>query len=160
MPKATSGEKKGKEERGGAVSFSTKITDISAMSDIVEQLASIGVTTSNAFLERGATPEGRAALSSETGIDQVILLQRLYLTDLERVSGIAWETANLLVHAGVSTVPDLAYRNPEDLHPHIKATNDTHKILKRAPTLAQVRGWVEHARELQTVIIFAGSETF
>jgi predicted flap endonuclease-1-like 5' DNA nuclease len=141
---------------GGAVSFATKLRAIPGLNpELVARLAEIGITDNAALLARGATPEGRDELAA--GIDQVQLLQALYLMDLERVDGVSWNSAALLTGAGVTTVPDLAFRTAEDLLPQIQRANAELGIVKRLPTAKTIKGWIEHARELPQAIFFGGN---
>jgi Domain of unknown function (DUF4332) len=142
----------------GAVSFATKLRAISALSpELVAKLATIGITDSATLLERGAMPEGRDAIAATTGLDAVQLLQALYIIDLERVDGIAWASAALLAAAGVTTVPDLAFRNADDLLPQLQRANAELGHVKRLPSAKAIKGWIDHARELPQVIFFGGN---
>lgn len=143
---------------GGAVSFATKLRSITALNpELVARLAEIGIVDNGALLERGATPEGRDAIVAAAGVDQVQLLQALYLMDLERVDGVSWNSAALLTGAGVTTVPDLAFRIAEDLLPQLQRANAELGLVKRLPSAKAIRGWVEHARGLPQAIFFGGN---
>ncbi len=58
------------------------------------------------------------------------------------------EYADLLETAGVDTVPELAQRNPENLHKKIVAINADKKLVRQLPGLNQVREWIEQAKRL------------
>lgn len=148
----------GKKGRGGAVSFATKLRSIPGLApELVAKLAEIGIAENTTLLARGARPEGRDDLVAATGVDQVQLLQALYLTDLERVDGISWNSAALLAAAGVTTVPDLAFRVPEDLLPQLQRANGELGLVKRLPTAKAVAAWIDHARGLPQAIFFGGN---
>lgn len=143
---------------GGAVSFGTKLKSIASLSpELVKQLATIDILDNATLLQRGAYPEGRAEICASTGIDQLQLLQALYLMDLERIDGISWTTGTLLTAAGVTTVPDLAFRVAEDLMPQLQRANSELNLVKRLPTVKVVKGWIEHARSLPQAIFFEGN---
>jgi hypothetical protein len=143
---------------GGAVSFAAKLRTIGVLSpELVNKLAEHGILDNGTLLERGALPEGRDALTAASGIDPVELLRALYLMDLERVDGIAWNSGALLTAAGVTTVPDLAFRSAEDLLPQMQRANAELNLVKRLPSLKAVKGWIEHARGLPQVIFFGGN---
>lgn len=143
---------------GGAVSFATKLRSIPGLNpELVAKLATIGITDNGTLLSRGATPAGRDAIVAAAGVDQVQLLQALYLMDLERVDGVSWNSAALLAGAGVTTVPDLAFRVAEDLLPQLQRANAEQGLVKRLPTAKTIKGWVEHARGLPQVIFFGGN---
>jgi hypothetical protein len=142
----------------GAVSFMTKLRTIAALdAGLVAKLSEVGIVDNVGLLERGATPEGRDQICAATGVDPVQLLQALYLMDLERVDGVSWNSASLLAAAGVTTVPDLAFRSAEDLLPQLQRANQELGLLKRLPAARSVKGWVEHARSLPQVIFFGGN---
>jgi predicted flap endonuclease-1-like 5' DNA nuclease len=143
---------------GGAVSFGTKLKAIAGLSpELVAKLAGIEITDNATLLARGAQPEGRDEICNATGIDQVDLLQALYLMDLERIDGVSWTNAALLTAAGVTTVPDLAFRNAADLLPQLQRANGELGLLKRLPTAKTVTGWIDHAKGLPQSIYFGGN---
>lgn len=142
----------------GAVSFMAKLRTIAALdAGLVTRLAEIEIVDNVGLLERGAMPEGRDQICAAAGVDPVQLLQALYLMDLERVDGVSWNSASLLAAAGVATVPDLAFRNAEDLLPQLQRANQELGLLKRLPAARSVKGWIEHARSLPQVIFFGGN---
>jgi hypothetical protein len=143
---------------GGAVSFATKLRSVPGLNpELVAKLAEIGIADNTTLLARGARPEGRDELAAATGIDQVQLLQALYLMDLERVDGVSWASAALLTGAGVTTVPDLAFRVAEDLLPQLQRANGELGLVKRLPTAKALKGWIDHARGLPQAIFFGGN---
>mgnify|MGYP002779514856 CR=1 FL=1 len=143
---------------GGAVSFATKLRAIPGLKpELVARLAEIGIADNGTLLARGSMPEGRDAIVAASGLDQVALLQALYVMDLERVDGISWNSAALLTAAGVTTVPDLAFRTAEDLLPQLQRANAELGLVKRLPTAKAVKGWIDHARNLPQAIFFGGN---
>ncbi|MFV9505820.1 MAG: DUF4332 domain-containing protein [Oscillochloridaceae bacterium umkhey_bin13] len=143
---------------GGAVSFGTKLKSIASLNpELVKQLATIDILDNATLLQRGAYPEGRAELCASAGIDHLQLLQALYLMDLERIDGVSWVTGSLLTAAGVTTVPDLAFRVAEDLMPQLQRANAELGLVKRLPTAKALKGWIEHARGLPQAIFFEGN---
>lgn len=143
---------------GGAVSFATKLRAIPGLNpELVAKLAAVGIADNGTLLARGATPEGRAEIGAAAGADQVQLLQALYLMDLERVDGISWNSGALLTAAGVTTVPDLAFRTAEDLLPQLQRANGELGLMKRLPTARAIKGWIDHARGLPQAIFFGGN---
>jgi predicted flap endonuclease-1-like 5' DNA nuclease len=124
----------------------------------VQQLAASGIETSDQLLRDGATPEARSAVTNASGVDPVQLLVWVCRIDLERIKGVAWDYARLLTGSGVTTVPDLATRTAEKLHSQIGATNRAHKLVRRPPTLVQVRDWIDQARELAAIVTLEAGE--
>ena len=118
------------------------------------KLREAGIGTTEALLEKGATPQGRDELATATGISPKLIMEWVNLADLSRVKGIGEEYADLLEEAGVDTVPELAQRNPENLHAKLGEVNEAKNLVRRLPTLSQVTGWVAQAKELPRVITY------
>lgn len=111
-----------------------------------------GIKTVEALLEACANPKGRKELASSTGIEEKDILTWTNRADLARVKGIATQNADLLEAAGVDTVPELAQRNPENLHTAILEENNKNKIVSKMASLNQVKDWVEQAKNLPRAI--------
>ena len=90
----------------------------------MEKLREAGIETSEALLERGATPEGRADLALQTGISPELILHWVNQADLVRIEGIGAEQAGLLEETGVDTIAELAQRSPERLHRRLLEVNE------------------------------------
>jgi sporulation protein YlmC with PRC-barrel domain len=63
------------------------------------------------------------------------------------IKGVGKGYADLLAAAGVDTVPELAERAAESLHQKLLEANEERRLVRRPPTLAQVKGWAEQARQ-------------
>ncbi len=59
-----------------------------------------------------------------------------------------------LEEAGVDTVPELAQRNPENLHKAMVNINADKKLVRKLPTQSQVAAWVAQAKELPRAITY------
>lgn len=133
----------------------TNIIDIEGIGKVyAAKLAAANITTTQALLERGATPKGRQDLAEQTQISGKLILEWVNLADLLRIKGIGEEFSDLLEEAGVDTVPELAQRNPENLHQKMIEVNEAKNLVRRVPGLAQVRDWVAQAKELPRVITY------
>jgi predicted flap endonuclease-1-like 5' DNA nuclease len=142
----------------GAVSVATKLRSVAGLDpELVAKLAAIGIADNATLLARGAQPEGRDELLAATGVDPVKLLHALYVMDLERIDGVSWTNASLLTAAGVTTVPDLAFRIADDLLPQLQRANVELGLLKRLPSAKAVAGWIAHAKALPQVLYFGGN---
>ncbi len=117
-----------------------------------EKLKSVGVLTALDLLKSGATRKGRSEIVEETGISQKLVLRWVNQADLYRVKGIGSEYAELLEAAGVDTVVELSGRKAENLHLAMLNVNQDKKLVRQAPSLNQVIGWIEHARQLPRII--------
>jgi predicted flap endonuclease-1-like 5' DNA nuclease len=112
------------------------------------KLNKAGVNTTDELLEVGGTRRGRRELSEKTGISETILLEWVNKADFFRIKGIGEEYSDLLTEAGVNTVIELARRNPENLHETLVGVNNAKNLVRRSPTLNQIKDWIEQAKNL------------
>jgi predicted flap endonuclease-1-like 5' DNA nuclease len=119
-----------------------------------QKLQEVGIETTEALLEKGATPQGRKALAEETGISGKLILEWVNHVDLFRIKGIGEEYADLLEEAGVDTVPELAQRNAENLYAKLKEVNEAKNLVRRLPAQSQVVDWIEQAKALPRKITY------
>ncbi|HPN35378.1 MAG TPA: DUF4332 domain-containing protein [bacterium] len=119
-----------------------------------EKLKPAGITTVSALLTKGAGPQDRRNLEAATGISHELLLRWINHADLMRVKGIGPEYAELLEAAGVDSLPELAQRNAENLHPAMMACNGEKKLVRRPPSLKQVKSWIKQANHLPRAITY------
>jgi predicted flap endonuclease-1-like 5' DNA nuclease len=113
-----------------------------------------GVTTTEALLEAAASPKQREDLASKTGIPEKLVLEFANLADLFRIKGVGEEYSDLLEEAGVDTVVELAQRNADNLHEALRKTNEREALVRRLPTLKQVKDWVAQAKKLPRVLTY------
>ncbi len=116
------------------------------------KLKAIGIATALDLLRQGATRRGRTEIVEKSGITQKLVLKWINQADMYRIKGIGSEYAELLEAAGVDTVVELAARRPENLHPTLLETNELKKLTRQAPSLNQVKDWIEQASNLPRVI--------
>lgn len=122
--------------------------------EYARRLEEVGITTVEALLERGATPQGRAELAEKTGISPTLILKWVNRADLFRITGIGEEYTDLLEAAGVDTVPELAQRNPDNLYEKLVAVNQEKKLVRRLPSRDDVRNWIEQVKTLPRVVTY------
>ena len=72
-----------------------------------EKLKTIGVTTTDVLLEKGATKKGRTQIADLSGINEKLILKCVNHSDVFRVEGVSGQYAELLEAAGVATVEGL-----------------------------------------------------
>ena len=113
-----------------------------------KKLMEAGIKMTDDLLEAGSTPKGREELAEKTGISSKLILEWVNLSDLLRIKGVGEEYSDLLEEAGVDTVVELSRRNPENLHAKIVEINKEKKLVRKPPTLDDVRGWIEQAKKL------------
>jgi predicted flap endonuclease-1-like 5' DNA nuclease len=120
----------------------------------VGKLAAVGVSTTQGLLKAGGAPVGRRELAKKTGISEKLILEWVNLADLFRIKGVGEEYSDLLEEAGVDTVKELRNRNPENLYEALKATNAEKKLVRRTPSLLEVKSWVAHAKSLEPMVTY------
>jgi predicted flap endonuclease-1-like 5' DNA nuclease len=119
-----------------------------------QKLQAAGIATTQALLEKGASPQGRTEIAEKTGISEKLILEWVNHVDLFRIKGVGEEYSDLLEEAGVDTIPELAQRNPEHLHQKLIAVNQEKKLVRQLPTRSQVSDWIEQAKRLPRVITY------
>jgi predicted flap endonuclease-1-like 5' DNA nuclease len=131
------------------------LTDLEGIGEVYEaKLKEAGITKTIDILIVGATPGGRKRIAASTGISMKYILEWVNIVDLFRIKGVGVEYAFLLREAGVDTVPELAQRNPNNLHQKILEVNDRKNLVRRTPALSQVESWVAQARKLPRMITY------
>jgi predicted flap endonuclease-1-like 5' DNA nuclease len=119
-----------------------------------QKLKDAGISTTEALLEKGASPKGRKAIAEKAGISETLILRWVNHVDLFRIKGVGGQYAELLEVAGVDTVLELAQRNAENLYQKLVAVNQEKKLVRQLPTQVQVSDWVAQAKRLPRVITY------
>lgn len=133
----------------------SKVIDIEGIGPVyAEKLAAVGIKTTEALLEAGKTPKARKELEEKTGISGNLLLEWINRADLFRIKGVGEEYSDLLEAAGVDTVPELAQRNPVNLHQQLVAVNKEKKLVRQLPGANAVQSWVAQAKALPRIVTY------
>ena len=119
-----------------------------------DKLKAVGISTTEAYLERAKDPKGRKALAEETGIDDKRILKWANMADLMRISGVGEEYSELLEAAGVDTVKELKHRNAANLAEKMKEVNEEKKLVRQVPGESSVEKWVEQAKTLAPMMTY------
>ena len=132
-----------------------KLTEIEGIGEAYAQkLQEAGVGTLEQLLEKGAAPTGRKEIAEKAGVSEKLILRWANMADLFRIKGVGEEYADLLEAAGVDSVPELAQRNPENLHNKLAEVNEAKNLVRRVPTVEEVGGWVGQAKQLPRVLTY------
>ncbi len=118
------------------------------------KLKAVGIGTTEALLDRCATPQGRKDVAEATGISLKLVLEWANRADLMRIKGVSTQYSDLLEAAGVDTVPELAQRNAQNLHKTMVTTNEDKKLVRQLPTANQVADWVQQAKGLPRALTY------
>jgi predicted flap endonuclease-1-like 5' DNA nuclease len=116
--------------------------------ELEAKLKKLNIYNCDQLLHAATTPEGRQALAKQTKADTQAILELANRADLARVRGVGGVFSDLLEHAGVDTVKELARRRPDNLHAKLLETNVDRSLAGRLPTLDAVADWVSQAKEL------------
>jgi hypothetical protein len=118
------------------------------------KLKSLGIRTTDALLEAARTVKGRKALATRTGISERQLLEWANMSDYMRIPGMGMAKIGLVRAAGVTTVRELALRNPVRLAQNMKDVNTRRKLVRVLPSEKSVEQLIAQARKLQPKITY------
>jgi hypothetical protein len=91
-------------------------------------------------------------MAQKLDVDEHTVLRWANLADRMRIKGVREPYAELLKDAGVDTVRELKYRNPERLVEKMKAANARNKRVRLLPSEKRVERWILAARKLDPKI--------
>ena len=118
------------------------------------KLKSLGIRTTDALLEAARTVKGRKALSAKTAISEQQLLEWANVADYMRIPGMGRAKVGLVRAAGVTTVRELALRNPARLAQNMREVNTRRKLVRVLPSEKSVEQLIAQARKLQPKISY------
>jgi len=131
------------------------ISEIEGMTAFAaSKLKALGIRTTDALLEAARTVKGRKALAAKTGISEQLLLDWANVADYMRIPGMGKAKVCLVRAAGVTTVRELAHRNPARLAQNIKEVNTRRKLVRILPSEKSVGQIIEQARKLEPKISY------
>ena len=110
------------------------------------------IRTTNRLLEQAKSPKKRLMLAKRTGIPVNQILRCTTMADRLRVKGVGRDHAELLEAAGVKTVQDLRYRNPENLASAMAAAVKSGKLRQLPPSAKMISRWIEDAKKLKVEV--------
>jgi predicted RecB family nuclease len=118
------------------------------------KLKAQGIRTTDALLEAASTVKGRKALSARTGISEQQLLEWANVSDYMRIPGMGRAKVGLVRAAGVTTVRELAYRNPARLAQSMREANEKKKLVRILPSEKSVCDIIAKAKKLPPKITY------
>ena len=118
------------------------------------KLKSLGIRTTDALLEAARTVKGRKALAARSGISEQQLLEWANVADYMRIPGMGRAKVGLVRAAGVTTVRELALRNPARLARNMRDVNTRRKLVRVLPSEKWVEQLIAQARKLQPKISY------
>lgn len=134
------------------------VVDVASLEGIKEEhalkLVKAGVKSFENLLERGRDRNGRKELSGATGLGENDVLTLINRADLARIKGVGFAWSELLEASGVDTVPELAQRNPLNLHAKMQEVNKQKKMVQQLPSIDQLKAWIGQAKKLPRIIMY------
>jgi len=130
----------------------SKIEGMTAFS--ASKLKSLGIRTTDSLLEAARTVKGRKLLAAKTGISEQQFLEWANVSDYMRIPGMGRAKVELVRAAGVTTVRELALRNPARLAQNIRDVNIKRKLVRVLPSEKSVEQLIAQARKLQPKITY------
>jgi predicted flap endonuclease-1-like 5' DNA nuclease len=131
------------------------ISEIDGLSAyLASKLKALGIRTTDGLLEATRTFKGRKALSAKTGISEQQLLEWANFSDYMRIPGMGKAKVGLVRAAGVTTVRELAHRNPSRLAQSMKEVNVRRKLVRVLPSEKSVEQLIAQARKLPPKITY------
>jgi predicted flap endonuclease-1-like 5' DNA nuclease len=122
-------------------------------------LRGIGITTTDALLERGASAGGRAELAEAAGVSPKLVLEWVNHVDLMRIDGVGSEYSDLLEAAGVDSPAELAQRNAANLAQTFQELDAARPDwIRSIPSEATVENWIAQARALPKIVTHGGGD--
>lgn len=113
-----------------------------------------GIKNVDQLLDAGADKSSRRALAEKTGVSETRILEFVNMADLFRINGVASQYAELLEGAGVDTVKELKHRNAENLTAAMLDINNKKGLVRRAPSVKIVSGWITQAKSLPAKVSY------
>ncbi len=120
----------------------------------VAKLKSIGIRTTHALLDAAHSPKARKELAPRIGATEKQVLDWANKASYLRIPGIGPNKTELLRAAGVTTVRELAMRNPARLAQAMKEANSKRKLVDILPSERSVELLIERAKKLPPKITY------
>jgi predicted flap endonuclease-1-like 5' DNA nuclease len=130
-----------------------RLKDIESIGNAYSQkLKTAGISSLNKLLENGSNRKGRTEIAKKSGISENKILEWVNRADLTRIKGVSTQYADLLEHTGVDSIPELAQRNPDKLYLMMTKVNNKKQIVRKLPSVSQIKKWIKQADKLPRVI--------
>jgi len=131
----------------------TKLSEIEGIGEkYASKLNESGVTSIEDLLKKGSEKKGRREIAEKSSVSEKLILEWVNRADLTRVKGVSTQYADLLEHAGVDSVPELAQRNAANLTEKMESVNSEKNLVRRVPPLKSVEDWIDQAKALPKAV--------
>jgi predicted flap endonuclease-1-like 5' DNA nuclease len=122
--------------------------------EMAARLKARGIRNTAELLDAGMSFKARKLLAADLGTDEKTVLRWANLADRMRLKGVREPYAELLREAGVDTVRELKYRNPEKLAAAMAAANRKRKLVRLLPKEKRIASWIAQAKALPPKITY------
>jgi len=116
--------------------------------DVAQKLETAGIKNTLQLFNRVLTPQSRADLSRQTGIEMDQLMKLTRLTDLSRIRWVNHTFAVVLLEAGYDSAEKVAGADYNALHQSVKALNEQRHFYQGNVGLHDIKLCVEAARDV------------
>ncbi len=121
---------------------------------MVSEFTRFGFETTEDLLRNVDTVDERNSFAQVTGIPASELHDITRMCDFLQIEGVGPKAATLLMAAGVSTVADLAEREPSELTAELVAANAVQHITGVDPDVSIVEAWVFAAAQVPIQVAY------
>ncbi len=117
-----------------------------------KKLREMGLTTTQELLEKCCQMDGLIQVAEKIGIEDFVIEKWARMCDLIRVSGIDGQIAELMVHADIDSVQELAKKKPERLHTILTKSNLEQYRVEAVPSASLLEQMISQAKALQVIM--------
>ncbi len=110
------------------------------------------IRTTQALLKATGKRAARRTLAKSTGISFARLTELATQCDLLRIPGLGPSAVRLLQAARVRHTAGLRHTSAAPLHGKLKAVKARLGLAQVVPQVAELQGWISHAKKLRTVL--------
>lgn len=144
----------GRDDRPGCRVGNWSIDRLPGLSDQDQvRLSNCGIQTTLQLLQKTRTPAQKQALAAQLQIHIQSVKKWVALADLARIPAVGCQHCGLLLHAGIISPAQLAQTPLPRIHRQILKLHVA--MMQRpdlCPSLDEVAGWIEQARQLSSIL--------
>jgi len=122
--------------------------------DVAQKLEKAGIKNTLQLFDRVLSPQSRADLSRQTGIEMDQILKLTRLTDLSRIRWVNHTFAVVLLEAGYDSAEKVARADYRVLHQSVKELNENKNFYKGTIGLHDIKLCVEAAQDVSLDIAY------
>jgi len=113
---------------------------------------SLNIDTTFELLENTKTLIQRREISKKLDISEKLILKFAIIAELSKIDKVGEEYSELLERSGITNTTELSLSNSEILMSKLQEVNTEKELVRKMPTLIQIKEWIEDANKIPTVI--------